>query len=146
MVRGFYRSIEMIREIPLVGAGADNAKSNSVDWIMVRRSDPGDGIPRFMVDGNVPGSIVQDALKFWDWACAKSGSDKSDSDGAGIANKDGASNTEQAHDPDRKRSGVGTSIVDRPSNIIRRASHRAETESTAPSKGILDQIGDSVKA
>ena len=28
MVRGFYGPIEMIREIPLAGAGADDAKSN----------------------------------------------------------------------------------------------------------------------
>jgi hypothetical protein len=148
MVRGFYESIEMIREIPL--EGATDAESNPVEWIMVTRSDPGGGIPRFMVERNVPGSIVQDAVKFLDWACAKS-----DDDGAAVVIKDGALSPEQVHDPERKHSiaesngigaGVGTSIAERPSNSTRRASHRAETASTAPSEGILAQIRHSVEA
>lgn len=58
MVRGFYESIEMIREIPL--PGNDDPETNPVEWIMVTRSDPGGGIPRFIVERNVPSSIVQD--------------------------------------------------------------------------------------
>lgn len=150
MVRGFYESIEMIREIPLTGAGAEDAEENPVEWIMVTRSDPGGGIPRFMVERNVPGSIVQDAVKFLDWASAKS-----DSDVPAIANEDGTPSSEQAHEPDRRRSiadsngigaGVGTSIAERPSNSMRRASHRTDTASTAPSEGILAHIRDSVEA
>lgn len=36
---------------------------------MITRSDPGGGIPRFMVERGTPGSITQDATKFIDWAC-----------------------------------------------------------------------------
>ncbi|OCK81289.1 hypothetical protein K432DRAFT_381439 [Lepidopterella palustris CBS 459.81] len=115
LVRGFYESVELIREIPLtpskssstanllqserspsrVRAGTigfaesrgpnakgeridihpdasdDNPETNPVEWIMVTRSDPGGGIPRFMVERNTPSSIVVDAGKFLDWACAK---------------------------------------------------------------------------
>jgi hypothetical protein len=80
----------MIREIPLlpaksastsdptgqsadgsIDANGDNVEANPVEWLMVTRSDPGGGIPRFMVERNTPSSIVQDAGKFLDWACKK---------------------------------------------------------------------------
>jgi hypothetical protein len=146
MVRGFYESIEMIREIPLADAGADDAEKNPVEWVMVTRSDPGGGIPRFMVERNVPSSIVQDAVKFLDWACAKT--NISDKVVADTLSPDGA------HDPEPRRSmadingvgaGVGTSIAERSSNSIRRASHRAEVESGVP-EGLFGQLRDSVGA
>lgn len=43
-------------------------EANPVEWIMITRSDPGGGIPRFLVDRGTPGSIVADAYKFLDWA------------------------------------------------------------------------------
>jgi Protein of unknown function (DUF3074) len=43
-------------------------EANPVEWIMVTRSDPGGGIPRFMVERGTPGSIVADAYKFLNWA------------------------------------------------------------------------------
>jgi hypothetical protein len=146
MVRGFYESIEMIREIPLADAGADGAESNPVEWIMVTRSDPGGGIPRFMVERNVPSSIVQDAVKFLDWACAKN-----DATGEEAT----AGNAETTNDTDHRRSiaelngisaGVGTSIADRRSNSLRRASHQAETENNSASAGLISQLRDSVQA
>ncbi|KAJ9657319.1 hypothetical protein H2201_008223 [Coniosporium apollinis] len=87
-VRGEYESVEMIREIPLTphkpdaktreanierkeNAADDDSETNPVEWIMVTRSDPGGGIPRFMVDRGTPGSIAGDAVKFLDWACGK---------------------------------------------------------------------------
>jgi hypothetical protein len=142
MVRGFYESIEMIREIPL--ADAQDPETNPVEWIMVTRSDPGGGIPRFMVERNVPSSIVQDAVKFLDWACAKPHSEDS-----GSKTEEGALAVEHDDDQNRRPSfaesngiaaGVGASIVDRPSNSIRRASHRDTTESSAASEGIMGQI------
>jgi hypothetical protein len=39
-----------------------------VEWIMITRSDPGGGIPRFMVERGTPSSIAADAVKFLDWA------------------------------------------------------------------------------
>ncbi len=43
-------------------------EANPVEWIMITRSDPGGGIPRFMVERGTPASIVADAYKFLDWA------------------------------------------------------------------------------
>ena len=37
---------------------------------MVTRSDPGGGIPRFMVERSTPASVVADASKFLNWACS----------------------------------------------------------------------------
>jgi hypothetical protein len=77
-VKGTYESVEMIREIPLTpapekegGADGDKHELNPVEWIMITRSDPGGGIPRFMVERGTPGSIAADVSKFLDWACAK---------------------------------------------------------------------------
>ncbi|KAH3909227.1 hypothetical protein HBI56_187700 [Parastagonospora nodorum] len=149
MVRGYYESIEMISEIPL--AGAEDPESNPVQWTMVTRSDPGGGIPRFMVERNVPSSIVQDAVKFLDWACAKT-----DVNGEEIADKDGASSAlrVQESEQERRRSiadlngigaGVGTSIVDQPSISTKRASMRAESETSAPpAEGWIASIRDTV--
>ncbi|KAF2502576.1 hypothetical protein BU16DRAFT_612226 [Lophium mytilinum] len=116
LIRGYYESVEMVREIPLarpqhsasttdllkperspsrargstIGfaesrgpkakgeridrqaeASDDDPETNPVEWIMITRSDPGGGIPRFMVERNTPSSIVTDAGKFLDWACSK---------------------------------------------------------------------------
>jgi flagellar biosynthesis GTPase FlhF len=115
MVRGFYESIEMIREIPM---GDGDAETNPVEWIMVTRSDPGGGIPRFMVERNVPSSIVQDAVKFLDWACAKDDNVEVEAS----PGKDDSTETPKAHETGRNFSpteanglgaGVGTSIVER---------------------------------
>ena len=43
-------------------------EANPVEWIMITRSDPGGGIPRFMVERGTPSSIVADAYKFLNWA------------------------------------------------------------------------------
>jgi len=77
-VKGTYQSVEMIREIPLNpppekegSADGDKHELNPVEWIMITRSDPGGGIPRFMVERGTPSSIAADVSKFLDWACAK---------------------------------------------------------------------------
>ncbi|KAH0388894.1 hypothetical protein KCU92_g486, partial [Aureobasidium melanogenum] len=77
-VKGSYESVELIREIPLNpapenedDANDDKHELNPVEWIMITRSDPGGGIPRFMVERGTPGSIASDVSKFLDWACAK---------------------------------------------------------------------------
>lgn len=115
LVRGQYESVEMIREIPLPEV-EKNSELNPVEWIMVTRSDPGGGIPRFMVERGTPGSIVADASKFLNWACAK---DEASLDGEEQNNGDA-----ESADPDRRFSaveknaylaGVGTSIADKPS-------------------------------
>lgn len=42
---------------------------NPVEWIMVTRSDPGGGIPRFLVDRGTPETMLGDLNKFFNWAC-----------------------------------------------------------------------------
>jgi hypothetical protein len=158
MVRGFYESIEMIREIPL--SGNDDPETNPVEWIMVTRSDPGGGIPRFMVERNVPSSIVQDAVKFLDWACPQdastAGADKTMGEEnttgiEGVSENSAAATLDPNHDAERSYSlsgragagaGVGTSIAERPSSTRRRASHKTEdTQQT-----YLEQLKDTVGA
>jgi len=60
----------MIREIPLAKEGED-PETNPLEWIMVTRSDPGGGIPRFMVERGTPASIVADTSKFLKWALGR---------------------------------------------------------------------------
>lgn len=73
-IRGKYESVELIREIPLSkvkpdgGSTSDDAELNPVEWIMITRSDPGGGIPRFMVDRGTPSSMLGDIHKWLDWA------------------------------------------------------------------------------
>jgi hypothetical protein len=70
-IRGKYESVELVREIPLSKTN-DNASNdpelNPVEWIMITRSDPGGGIPRFMVDRGTPSAMLGDVHKWLDWA------------------------------------------------------------------------------
>ncbi|KAF3036336.1 hypothetical protein E8E12_006830 [Didymella heteroderae] len=149
MVLGQYESIEMIREIPL--KGNDDAETNPVEWIMVTRSDPGGGIPRFMVERNVPSSIVADAIKFLDWACARNDEDSSGAPKAAQPDAADASQQDQEAQPryslensNGLGAGVGTSIADRPSSTRRRASHQAVEKTEPAQEGYLDQLRDAV--
>ncbi|KAF2845868.1 hypothetical protein T440DRAFT_502181 [Plenodomus tracheiphilus IPT5] len=153
MVRGYYESIEMIREIPLNDGGDE--ETNPVEWIMVTRSDPGGGIPRFMVERNVPSSIVLDAVKFLDWACAK---DDFTTSGETRTGEAGTSDTLQVPEPEPQRrlsiaesngitAGIGTSIADRPSPAVRRLSQRSQRtvgEKSGKQEGYLDQLRHSM--
>jgi hypothetical protein len=139
----------MIREIPL--KDNEDAETNPVEWIMVTRSDPGGGIPRFMVERNVPSSIVADAVKFLNWACAR---DDDGSDDAPKAGQDSAEDTpQQSHEAPPRYSlensngigaGVGTSIADRPSSTRRRASQQTNEKVDAAQESYLDQLKDAV--
>ncbi|KAF2209411.1 hypothetical protein CERZMDRAFT_47351 [Cercospora zeae-maydis SCOH1-5] len=108
MVRGQYESVEMIREIPLTtrkatsttnllrtqassgvtrerqqpeAGDAEESELNPVEWIMVTRSDPGGGIPRFLVERGTPESMLGDVPKFFEWACALDDIPHPDDDG-----------------------------------------------------------------
>lgn len=84
-VRGQYESVELIREIPLhvspsksnlaLNTASDDGEIdpelNPVEWIMVTRSDPAGGVPRFLVDRGTPGAMLTDVSKFLNWACAQ---------------------------------------------------------------------------
>ncbi|KAF1925505.1 uncharacterized protein M421DRAFT_69691 [Didymella exigua CBS 183.55] len=149
MVLGQYESIEMIREIPLTGN--DDAETNPVEWIMVTRSDPGGGIPRFMVERNVPSSIVADAIKFLDWACARNDNEPSEASEAGQENTTDAPQQSVEAQPryslensNGLGAGVGTSIADRPSSTRRRASHQVVGDIEPAQDGYLDQLRGAV--
>ncbi|SMQ45882.1 unnamed protein product [Zymoseptoria tritici ST99CH_3D1] len=89
-VRGKYESVELIREIPLSTAkpkstphlrgsdekndpteGSEEPELNPVEWIMITRSDPGGGLPRFLIERGTPDSMLGDVHKFFDWACSQ---------------------------------------------------------------------------
>jgi hypothetical protein len=79
--------VELIREIPLhvspsksslaldsaltSDIGEIDPELNPVEWIMVTRSDPAGGVPRFLVDRGTPGAMIADVSKFLNWACAQ---------------------------------------------------------------------------
>jgi hypothetical protein len=54
--------------VEIRGHKDDDPELNPVEWIMITRSDPGGGIPRFMVERNRPASIASDSVNFLDWA------------------------------------------------------------------------------
>lgn len=42
---------------------------NPVEWTMITRSDPGGGLPRFLVERGTPDAMMGDVDKFLRWAC-----------------------------------------------------------------------------
>lgn len=52
----------------LVREDIPGPEQNSVEWIMITRSDPGGSVPRWMVERGTPGGIIKDAERFLDWA------------------------------------------------------------------------------
>ena len=84
LVKLAYESAELVREIrlPHVASSGDDVEgashdpeANPVEWLMITRSDPGGGIPKFMVERGTPGSIVADVAKWLNWATALTDAD-----------------------------------------------------------------------
>ena len=109
------------------GMARFNPELNPVEWIMVTRSDPGGGIPRFMVERGTPSSIVADAAKFIDWACSFDGIPAED-EGEDTPNGKLDPATDYL-DPNQRRS---LDLRD-PASVARRTSLAAETP--APGEG-----------
>jgi hypothetical protein len=105
-------------------ADDDDPETNPVEWIMITRSDPGGGIPRFMVERGTPSSIVQDGGKFLDWACSNDDFPSREEDEQPSAAAEASTeHLRQSLDCQPRLSiaenngilaGVGTSIADRP--------------------------------
>jgi hypothetical protein len=193
MVRGFYESVEMIREIPLssaksastsdllkhtrgksrdrsstVGfaesrgpdakgeridrvtdADSDDPETNPVEWIMITRSDPGGGIPRFMVERSTPASIVQDAGKFLNWACSKDDFPSHEEDKEPVEDKSRKSweseRTFSVSESNGILAGVGSSIADNPRpHSYRRPSHMRDTSDGSEAPGIIRSMAEAV--
>ncbi|EME87917.1 uncharacterized protein MYCFIDRAFT_96822, partial [Pseudocercospora fijiensis CIRAD86] len=68
-VRGHYESVELIRGNASSSSG--DPELNPVEWVMITRSDPGGGIPRFLVERGTPETMLEDVHKFFNWACAQ---------------------------------------------------------------------------
>jgi len=87
-IRGYYESVEFIREIKVANplrkvqssvdgasetqandAGGDDSEESDtiIEWVMITRSDPGGSVPRFMIERGTPPGIANDANKFWQW-------------------------------------------------------------------------------
>ncbi|PSN68016.1 hypothetical protein BS50DRAFT_572993 [Corynespora cassiicola Philippines] len=146
LVRGSYESVEMIREIPL--GSSDDPETNPVEWIMITRSDPGGGIPRFMVERGTPGSIVADAGKFLDWACAKDDfpdreDDEQIAEESAKKSLEGQERSFSIQDSNGILAGVGTSIADRHRRPSRRSMDSPEVERPA---GLVRAMTDTLGA
>ncbi|KAF2477010.1 uncharacterized protein BDR25DRAFT_309331 [Lindgomyces ingoldianus] len=191
LVRGYYESVEMIREIPLAsskvastsnllqheakksrhrgstigfaesrgpgakgekidrrdGPGDDDPERNPVEWIMITRSDPGGGIPRFMVERNTPSSIVQDAGKFLEWACSRDDFLPREEDEE-IAEESIRKSVETERnfsifESNGILAGIGTSIADKPT-WRRHSSHNA-VENGGERPGSIRPMTDAVE-
>lgn len=129
-------------------AEGNDPETNPVEWIMITRSDPGGGIPRFMVERNTPSSIVADAGKFLDWACSKEDFPSLDED-EDVAKRSESVSVDGEHtlsvsNTNGIMAGVGTSIADaqRPSSF-RRPSQRTIGEEQP---GIMHTVTSTVEA
>jgi hypothetical protein len=142
----------MIREIPLPSDtnGEDDPETNPVEWIMITRSDPGGGIPRFMVERNTPSSIVQDAGKFLKWACGRDDFAPSQEDKE--VTKDGTKANTDAQpafamsEANGILAGVGTSIVDDPRPTSFRRPSQRTMDNGEHDHGIIDTLLEKVEA
>jgi DNA repair exonuclease SbcCD ATPase subunit len=119
----------------------EDDETNPVEWIMITRSDPGGGIPRFMVERNTPSSIVTDAGKFLNWACAKD-----DFPSREETEELAEDSARKSLEGERKFSisesngisaGIGSSIADRPTTFRTHSQHKAE-------RSIIDSIAETV--
>jgi hypothetical protein len=145
----------MIREIPLSSDAegekldrTDLSETNPVEWIMITRSDPGGGIPRFMVERNTPSSIVQDAGKFLQWACGRDDipsiqEDEKVADGVTRKSVD-SQRAFSMSEANGILAGVGTSIVDDPRPAsFRRPSQRTVDKDDA---GIIQALSEKMES
>ncbi|KAJ4304764.1 hypothetical protein N0V90_000292 [Kalmusia sp. IMI 367209] len=126
-------------------ADDDDPETNPVEWIMITRSDPGGGIPRFMVERSTPASIVQDAAKFLDWACSKDDFSSGEEDEHSVEDLLRTSSEREPRlsitENNGILAGVGTSIADRPASM-RHPSHRTLNSQTGNS--ISDTVDPAV--
>ncbi|EME50170.1 hypothetical protein DOTSEDRAFT_68888 [Dothistroma septosporum NZE10] len=60
--------------------GEGDPELNPVEWIMITRSDPGGGLPRFLVERGTPEPMIGDVHKFFDWACSLNHMSRPDED------------------------------------------------------------------
>lgn len=134
-------------------ADDDDPETNPVEWIMITRSDPGGGIPRFMVERGTPGSIVNDAGKFLDWACSNDDFPSREEDERPSAVAEAPDeHPRQSLDRQPRLSivenngilaGIGTSIADRPASIRPPSQHNLDGQNENAST-VFDQTDPAI--
>lgn len=123
-----------------------DCESNPVEWIMITRSDPGGGIPRFLVERGTPSSIVADASKFLNWACSN---DLEDMEGDDNISEPGSPKTDQGEYNIPRRS---TDLYDYETNgHLAGIGDNKESTTTQPDtasnqSGVYDAISNTVGA
>ncbi|KAB8343025.1 hypothetical protein FH972_022619 [Carpinus fangiana] len=129
LVMGTYESVEMVREIPLY---PDNPEANPVEWTMITRSEPGGGIPKFLVERGTPGSIVADVAKWLQWAL----------DQGDVAPVDEEQEEAEVAELERRASQVEPSkdLEANQDNLTHKASHVSAASSTGTGGGPLGYL------
>ncbi|KAF2649333.1 hypothetical protein K491DRAFT_698170 [Lophiostoma macrostomum CBS 122681] len=131
-------------------ADSDDPETNPVEWIMITRSDPGGGIPRFMVERSTPSSIVQDAGKFLNWACSKNDFPSYEDDEETAVDESKKSweseRTFAVSESNGILAGVGSSIADNPRpHSFRRPSHIRDTSDGSEDPSIIQSMAAAVE-
>ncbi|KAF2712948.1 hypothetical protein K504DRAFT_397743 [Pleomassaria siparia CBS 279.74] len=126
-------------------ADGDDPEANPVEWIMITRSDPGGGIPRFMVERNTPSSIVTDAGKFLNWACAKDdfpprGEDEELAEDSARRSLEGERKF-SISEQNGIMAGIGSSIADRPMIFNQHSQNKAEHTDPSLITSITQTVG-----
>lgn len=110
-------------------------EDNPVEWMMITRSDPGGGIPRFLVERGTPSSICSDAVKFVDWAC------QNEDEPSEVLTPKKAIDRRPSHQSWRSRSlaGLEEFIDAQNSTAVDISEAEAEPESKVEADGQVDQ-------
>lgn len=169
IIRGYYESVELVREVPLetlghkrslssADLGKDEARARStgpssdarsekediapmaIEWLMVTRSDPGGSVPRFLIEKGTPPGICGDAGKFLKWVTAKS------IQGFPPINEDGIPEEDEEPSEAKKEEGPNPQI--RPNNNINRVvtHHYQEEEQVPSSSGLYGILAGAISA
>ncbi|KAK4507616.1 hypothetical protein PRZ48_001351 [Zasmidium cellare] len=126
----------------------DDPELNPVEWIMITRSDPGGGIPRFLVERGTPETMLQDVHKFFNWACSQ--------DHIPDPDEDLEKQEEAAHEGEETQRQTEDSIPgsvpngDAQQDRSQQGPPRAATEPMAPGQqsqgGILNNLTKAIEA
>lgn len=146
LVRGWYESVELMREIPSTG---EDPEHNLLEWIMITRSDPGGGIPKFMVERGTPGSIVADVPKFIEWAINRDESE--DNEDESQADKEVEEANAQkpdpaASEPDLRRASGQVPATQPLSHSTTELPKRQSVEETTAQTGYSSLLGNLTSA
>lgn len=151
-VKGRYESVEMIREIPLHAAKKvrpnddlpDDPELNPVEWIMITRSDPGGGIPRFLVDRGTPEAMLGDVTKFLNWACPQETIPDADADEDKQQETSEQNTEEMKQESNAEQPPIGGAAEEQPEDVARSVNPTETTE--GPQGGLMSTLTSTAAA